>query len=145
MTEQVTRSITVKATPEKTFAVLSNFFDYPKFIQDIQTVQPRTSGLTHWKIDGPLGKSLEFDLEVTKLDKNQRIAWSTKDFPGDLTTSGQIVLAPLPNHQTEVTVMVNYDVEGLAGLLTGNLEEKVDKLLRNFKAYLEGMPEAYEI
>ncbi|HZW03073.1 MAG TPA: hypothetical protein VFF68_04035, partial [Anaerolineaceae bacterium] len=90
-------------------------------------------------------KTLAFDLEVTKLDKNQRIAWSTKDFPGDLTTSGQIVLAPLPNHQTEVTVMVNYEVEGLAGLLTGDVEEKVDRLLRNFKAYLEGMPEAYEI
>ena len=145
MTEQITKSIMIKATPEKAFSVLSNFFDYPKFIQEIQSVQPVSGDRTRWKVDGPLGKSMEFDLETTRFDPNQRIGWSTKDFEGDLTTSGQIVLAQLPDMQTEVTITMNYEAEGFSGLLSRGAESKIEKLLRNFKAYIEGMPERFEI
>lgn len=145
MTEQFTKSVIVKANREKAFTVLANFFDYPKFIQEIQTVQPLAGDRTHWKIDGPLGKPMEFDLETTKFDPNQRIAWNTKDFEGDLTTSGQIVLAELPQGQTEVTLTMNYEAEGLAGLLGGRAADKVEKILRNFKSYVEGMPERFEM
>ena len=145
MTEQVTKSIIIKANREKAFSVLANFLDYPRFIHEIQTVQPLAGDRTHWKVDGPLGRPMEFDLETTRFDPNQRIGWSTKDFEGDLTTSGQIVLAELHQGQTEVTVTLNYDAGGVASLLGRSPADKVEKILRNFKSYIEGMPERFEM
>ncbi len=142
--DQVTKSIIVKSDVETAYSIWSNFENFPMFMQYIEDVKHLGDGMTHWKMKGPLGKTLEWDAEITRMDENKRIAWSTKDFSdADVTTSGQVTFNELPQDETEVTVVLQYKPNaGIAGdiidKLFANPEEKLDQDLRNFKDYVEG-------
>jgi uncharacterized membrane protein len=94
-------------------------------------------------MDGPLGTKVEWDAETTLQEVNKRIAWNSKD-RSPITTSGQVTFNSLPNHETEVTVLMHYDPPaGMAGDMVakffGNPEKRVEEDLNNFKRYAEGM------
>lgn len=141
----IEKNIIIKADAERVYTTLLDVTNYPKIAPGVQTVMPMGENLTRWKVGGPLGSTLEFSVEMTRIEPNQRIGWSTKDLPGDITTSGQIVIAPLPDNQTQVSLSMNYDSGGLQSLLGGGIEDAVESTLRNFKSYLEGMPRRFEL
>ena len=93
---------------------------------------------------GPLGTKLTWEAEVTRLEENKRIGWSTKDNEGVVTTSGQVTFNNLSRHETEVTVVLQYATpagkagEAVAELLA-NPESQLETDLLNFKAFAEGM------
>ena len=143
MSEMITRSIIVKADASEAYRVWKNFENFPMFMKDIQSVKNTGDRTSHWTVKGPLGVSVEWDAETTRLDENKRIAWNTKDHVGDLTTSGQVTFNSLPAGETEVTVVLQYDPRaGMTGdavtKLLGNPEERVEEDLRSFKNYIEG-------
>lgn len=142
MTNQVSNDITVKGDVATIYNVWANFETFPYFMKYVNSVAktgPRTS---HWEVSGPLGVKVEWDAETTRMDENQRIGWNTKDHDGTITTSGEVVFAPLPNNQTHVSVTMNYSVPGgKAGEAIANLfsdpGQRLAEDLRNFKAYVE--------
>jgi uncharacterized membrane protein len=143
MPHQITRSIIVKASSEQAFMAWANFENFPMFMKNIRQVRSFGNGQSHWEMEGPLGKTVEWDAEITKLEENKRIGWSTKDREGDLSTSGQVTFNPLPNNETEVTVLMQYEPKaGIVGdiiaQVLGNPEKKLEEDLRNFKSYIEG-------
>ncbi|HEX7976569.1 MAG TPA: SRPBCC family protein [Anaerolineales bacterium] len=147
MSDMITRSIIVKAEVDKVYHVWSNFEYFPRFMKYIRSIQMVGERKSHWVMKGPLGKGVEWDAYTTRMDKNQRVAWSSKDGEkNDVTTSGQAVFSPLPNGETEVTVMMQYIPKaGLPGEVVAKLfshpDERMEEDLRNFKYYIEGMPE----
>jgi uncharacterized membrane protein len=142
---EITRTIIVKADLNKAYQVWSDFENFPLFMKNIKAVTKTGDRRSHWEMKGPIGVTLEWDAETTRLEENKRIAWSTKDDDeGDVTTSGQVTFNPLPNGEIEVTVMLHYVPKaGLAGdvveKLFSNPEKQLEEDLRNFKAYVEGM------
>lgn len=145
MTEQVTRTIIVKADADRAFQAWENFENFPMFMEHVKSVRmigPKTS---HWEVEGPLGKTVEWDAETTTVDVNKRIAWNTKDSEdSDVTTSGQVSFNSLPHGETEVTVTLQYKPQaGVAGNLVAKLfanpEKQLEEDLQNFKKYIEGM------
>ncbi len=146
MAEQITRSIIVKANPEHAYRVWENFENFPMFMKWIKSVQKTGDGTSHWQMQGPLGKTVDWDAETTIQDPNKRIGWSTKDRSGDLTTSGQVTFNGLPHNETEVTVMLQYvpkagAVGDIVAKLLGDPEKKLEEDLSNFKSYIEGTPD----
>jgi uncharacterized membrane protein len=144
MNDNVTRSIIVKGSASEVYNVWANFENFPHFMKNIESVEKTGDRASHWVMKGPLGKSIEWDAETTRLEENKRIAWNSTG--GDIKTSGQVTFNSLPNNETEVTVMLKYvPPAGLAGEIVaelfGNPEGKLEDDLRNFKAYLEGMPD----
>ncbi len=145
MSDMITRSIIVKASTDQVYQLWENFENFPMFMQNIKSVKMMGDSTSHWVMEGPMGKRVEWDAQTTRLEPNKRIAWSTKDNQGDVTTSGQVTFNSLPNHETEVTVMLQYVPKaGLAGDLVAHLfshpEKKLEEDLTNFKNYAEGMP-----
>lgn len=140
---EITRNIIVKADAETAFKAWSNFDNFPMFMKHVKSVSPAGNGKSHWEVSGPLGKTVEWEAEITRLEPNKRIGWSTKDRKGDLTTSGQVSFNALPNHETEVTVMFHYEPKGgvIGDIVAGfaNPEKKLEEDLSNFKNYVEGM------
>ncbi len=142
MTEQVTKSVTVKRDVATVYNVWSNFETFPYFMKYVETVEktgPRTS---HWAVKGPLGITVDWNAETTRMDSNQRIAWNTKDHGGTITTSGEVVFTPLPQGETQVTVTMNYTPPaGKLGEAVAQLfadpESRLQEDLRNFKSYVE--------
>jgi uncharacterized membrane protein len=145
MAEQITRTIIVKATPEHAYQVWENFENFPMFMKWIKSVQKTGNGASHWEMQGPLGKTIDWDAETTRKDPNKRIGWSTKDRSGDLTTSGQVTFNGLPQGETEITVLMQYvpkagAVGDLVAKILGDPEKKLEEDLSNFKSYIEGAP-----
>lgn len=147
MREQITRSIIVKSSPEEAFRVWSNFDNFPKFMKHVKSVTRTEKGTSYWAVDGPAGTTIEWEAEITKLDENKRLGWSTKDrVDGDIKTSGQVTFNDLPDEQTEVTVMLQYVPQTtLPGRIVARFfsdpEKMLEEDLTNFKAFIEGMHE----
>lgn len=143
MSDQITKSIIVEASPEHLYGLWSNFETFPNFMSHIKLVEYTGDKTTHWEMEGPLNTRLEWEAETTVDEENKRIAWNSKDDEGDVTTSGQVTFNSLPQEQTEVTVTLQYEPNkaGLAGdvvdALFGNPEQKLTEDLRNFKQYAE--------
>jgi uncharacterized membrane protein len=65
----------VEAPVAQVYAYWRDFSNFPAFMPDVEEVSvtgPRTS---HWKVTGPLGRSVEWDAEIVEDVPNQRIAW----------------------------------------------------------------------
>lgn len=143
MAEQTTKSIIVKAPVSEVYHIWANFENFPHFMQNIKSVSRTSDSLSHWVMEGPLGKLIEWDAETTRMEHNTRIAWNSRD-GGDIKTSGQATFTELPDSQTEVTVTLQYVPPGgwageMAAKLFGDPEGSLEEDLRNFKAYAEGM------
>lgn len=147
MSDMITKSITVKAEIDKVYHVWANFETFPQFMKYIRSVEVMGDGKSHWTMKGPLGANVEWDAYTTRMDRNQRVAWSTKDGDhNDVTTSGQAIFTSLPNGETQVTVSMQYNPKaGLPGevvaKLFSNPSERLDEDLSNFKYFIEGKPE----
>lgn len=142
MAEQATRSITVGAGVGEVFEAWSDFEAFPRFMKSIESVQKRPDGSTHWVMQGPMGKSIEWDAETTMFEPNKRIAWRSLE-GSKIKTSGQVTFVELGTGQTQVNVTMQWVVpaskggEALAGFLI-DPEKRLEQDLYNFKSYVEG-------
>ena len=145
MSTQMTKSIIVKGDLAEIYDAWTEFENYPEFMKDLKAVTPTGERTSHWVMEGPLGKLVEWDVEATRLETNRRVAWNSKD-GGDLKTSGQVTFTNLPDRQVEVTLTLQYvPPAGAVGKVVEQIfadpEEFMIGTLRNFKARIEGMPE----
>lgn len=144
MSDTITKSIIVKTDVSRAYQAWENFENFPMFMKYVKSVTKTGAGMSHWEVQGPLGKTLEWDAELTRRDENKRLGWSTKDRDGDVVTSGQVTFNSLPDHLTEVTVMLHYvpKAGGVAGdvvnKLFANPEKQLEEDLQNYKHFVEG-------
>jgi uncharacterized membrane protein len=145
MADTVTQHVIVKASPDQAYRAWADFENFPQFMHYIQSVTRVNDKTSHWVMQGPLGRRVEWDAETTRLEPNQRIAWNSKRNSA-MKMSGQVTFAPLGREETDITVSLHYDPPaGMAGDVVAELfDDPAGKLtadLRNFKAFIEGMPE----
>jgi len=144
MSKQITKSIIVKADVPDVYELWANFENFPHFMRNIKSVRKTGDKTSEWTMSGPLGTKLTWNAELTRVEENKRIGWSTKDNNGLVTTSGQVTFNDLSLEETEVTVILQYALpagkagEAVAELLA-NPEKQLEEDLRNFKAFAEGM------
>jgi uncharacterized membrane protein len=141
MADQTTKTIIVGAGIDAVYDTWANFENFPHFMKDVKSVTRTGDRMSHWVVAGPLGKTVEWDAETTRLDKNKRIAWNSKE-TSDIKTSGQVTFNDLGKGQTEVTVTLQWVVppskggEKLAGLVADPAKRLEEDLL-SFKHYVE--------
>ncbi|MBK9052585.1 MAG: SRPBCC family protein [Chloroflexi bacterium] len=144
MTQQIVKSINVKETAPAVYQLWANFENFPYFMKYVRNVRKTGPKTSHWEIAGPLGMTVEWNAEMTRLEEDKRIAWNSKDMDGTITTSGQVTFNNLPNNETEITVTMQYQPPGgklgeAVAKLFSNPEERLMEDLRNFKTFVEGM------
>lgn len=149
MADQVTRDIIVKANIDDVYGIWADFEQFPRFMTYIKSITKTGERTSHWVMEGPLGKDLEWDAETTTLESNKRIAWNSRD-GGDIKTSGQVTFNDLGHGQTEVTVMLQYvPPAGKLGEVVAQLfsdpYKRLDEDLRNFKTYAEQLTKPREV
>jgi uncharacterized membrane protein len=137
----VTESIIVKGDVSTIYAVWSDFGNLPRFMKRIKSVSRTGDRTGHFVMSDPLSKTLEWDAEFTRLERNRRVAWRSVQ-GGDLTTSGQVILTPLPHDETAVTVTLQYSPQpDHTGEHTVRLfsdpKGQLAADLRRFKGYIE--------
>ena len=141
MAQRVQESIEVQAPLQDVFTYWSNLENFPQIMSNIEEV--RVAGDTsHWRVKGPLGKTVEFDARTTEMSPERGIAWnSTND--NDVETSGQVRFEEVAEGRTRIDVTMNYaDPPGgrvgeVAADAISNPEREMREDLENFARQVE--------
>ena len=139
MSETFTKSITISRNIEEVFALWMDFERFPDFMENVNSVTRIDDNRTHWNVNGPMGKEIEWDAETTLLDPDTRVAWKAA---GDhFKVSGQVIFTMLDTELTQITVTMLVAPQGIVRVLATqiftNVEERVESDMNNFKRYVE--------
>lgn len=140
---QVTESIIIKGNVEDIFHMWTELENYPIWMHDIKSVKDMGDHTSYWTMrEGPDNTLLTWDVKTTLLEENKRIGWRSTG--GDIETSGQVTFTSLSHGETEITFTLHYappsDLDPkVVEELFGNPDERLQRDLRNFMAYVEGM------
>lgn len=141
--QRAERSIRVNAPVETVYQLWRNFENFPRFMEHVEEVRAvgGNDRMTHWKIKGPLGTSVEFDAEMTQDIPNKQIGWNSRG--GSMESSGVVTFREIDD-VTEVHVLMQwYDTPGgavgeAASRMFQDPEKMLEEDLQRFKDIAEG-------
>ena len=134
----ITASIIIARDRSEIYGFWRDFERLPQIFDRLDSVQTFGERRSHWKLAVPMGRSLEWDAEITDDIPNSRIAW--RSLSSSAPHSGEVRFEPATgNRGTKVQVEIR--PEGLAtslGKLFGLVPEQHVKIaLHNLKQLLE--------
>ncbi len=140
----VAHYLEVEAPASQCYAWWRGLTNLPQILPDVESVTPQegSADLTHWKVSGPLGKTVEWDARIVEDVPDTRIAWASVDSTGaDVKNAGAV---RFDDHggTTGVEVSLQYDPPaGFIGEAVAKLfsdpQSKVEKALEAFKTTIE--------
>lgn len=142
-TVHVAKSITIERSPEELYQTWRNFENLARFMPHVLSVSTTSDRHSHWVVEGPAGKQLEWDSELTEDHPNERIAW--RSMPGaDLLNSGSVTFEAAPaGRGTVVRLEMSYTPPGgmlgktIAKLFHKTPEQVLPMDLHRFKQMME--------
>jgi uncharacterized membrane protein len=135
------KTIVIESPIETVYAYFRNFENFARFMDHVEEVRVQNSH-SSWKVRGPAGRTVDFEVEITRDQPNRLIAWRTRPHDG-FEHSGTVRFSPTATGATRLQIEVAYSVPG--GKL-GNLVAKwfrvdpktaLDEDLLRFKSILE--------
>jgi uncharacterized membrane protein len=126
---------------EEVFRYWSSFENFPNFMQNVEEVRMTGPDTSHWRVKGPLGKSVEFDARTTEMDPSRGIGWNTTE--GEVMTSGEVRFEEVAPGRTRVEVTMNYadppggKVGEVVANILSNPGRNVKEDLQNFARIVE--------
>ena len=140
MAQSVHESIEVQAPPQDVFMYWSNFQNLLRIMRNVEEV--RVAGDTsHWRVKGPLGKTIEYDARTTEASLERGIAWESVE--GEVENSGQVRFEEVAEGRTRIDVTMNYadppggKVGEVVAEATSNPEREMREDLENFARKVE--------
>jgi uncharacterized membrane protein len=131
-------SIEVQVPVQQAYNQWTQFEEFPKFMEGIQSVQQLDDTHVQWVAE-IRGESRRWTTEITEQLPDEKIAWKTID--GEVKNDGVVTFEQVGDGQTRVKVKM--DVEGesttetVAGDLLGIVKSQVHGDLERFKQLIE--------
>ena len=139
----VAHYLEVNVPADQAYAWWRGLTNLPQIMPDVESVEV-LGEMTHWKVHGPLGKTVEWDAKIVEDVPGEKIAWASTET--DVPNSGTV---RFDDHgaSTGVEVSLTYDPPaGVLGDVVAKLfadpQQKVEKALDAFKATIEGASQA---
>ena len=139
----VTAVITVRRDRQEVYALGHDIERFPSFMAHLEDVRITGDRRSHWTLNGPLGTSLSWDVEITEDVPGERISWRSVE-GSKVEGSGSVRFVPAPGDQgTEVHLELRYDMPGgviaamVAKLFGEEPAMQVKDDLRRFKQIAE--------
>jgi uncharacterized membrane protein len=139
---KVEDSIEVQAPVRQAYNQWTQFEEFPKFMEGIQSVQQLDDTHVQWVAE-IAGKSRQWTTEITEQQPDKKVAWRTID--GEVKNDGAVSFEEIAGGQTRVNLEM--DVEGdsgaanVAGDLLGVVKRQVHGDLERFKQLIENRGE----
>jgi uncharacterized membrane protein len=135
---KVDESIDVRAPVEQAYNQWTQFEEFPKFMEGIQSVQQLDDGHVKWVAE-IRGETREWTTEITEQRPDEKIAWKT--IGGEVKNDGIVTFEQLGNDQTRINVEMDVEgesgAENVAGDLLGVVKTQVRGDLERFKQLIE--------
>jgi uncharacterized membrane protein len=135
-------SIEVQAPVNQAYNQWTQFEEFPKFMEGIQSVQQLDETHVHWVAE-IRGETREWTTEITEQQPDEKVAWKTID--GEVKNDGVVTFEPLAGGQTRVNVQMDVEgestAENVAGDLLGVVKSQVHGDLERFKQLIENRDE----
>jgi uncharacterized membrane protein len=108
-----------------------NFENFPRFMEHVDKVcvLGGNDRMSHFKLKGPLGKSVEFDAELTTDEPGKELGWNSRG--GSMDTWGVVTLTKL-DEASEVHVLMQW-----YGTPVGVIGEAISRMFQDPENMLE--------
>jgi uncharacterized membrane protein len=138
----IRKSIAINSSPDECYRYWRDFTNLPRFMYHLESVQVHDDRRSHWVANAPMGRTVEWDAEITE-DSGNRIAW--RALPGaSVENSGAVTFDRGPGGRgTVVRVELEYHPPaGVTGIILAKLvgeepEQQIADDLRRFKQLVE--------
>jgi uncharacterized membrane protein len=136
-------SIDVQVPVRQAYNQWTQFEEFPKFMDGIQSVQQLDDTHVQWSAE-IRGEKRQWTTEITEQQPDERISWKTID--GEIKNDGVVIFEKIGNEGTRISVEMDIDggstVEDVAGDLLGIVKAQVHGDLERFKQLIENRDEA---
>ena len=135
---KIEESIEVQGPVPQAYNQWTQFEDFPKFMDAIESVSQLDDTHVQWVAE-IRGERREWTTEITEQRPDEKVAWKT--IAGEVKNDGVVTFDEVGENQTRVNVQM--DVEGesgpenLAGDLLGIVKKQVQGDLERFKLLVE--------
>ena len=135
-------TIDVQVPVQQAYNQWTQFEDFPKFMEGIQSVQQLDDTHVQWVAE-IRGESRQWTTEITEQRPDEKIAWKTIE--GEVKNDGVVTFEPMGDAQTRVNVQMDVEsdstAENVAGDLLGVVKSQVRGDLERFKQLIENRGE----
>lgn len=135
-------TIEVQVPVQQAYNQWTQFEDFPKFMEGIQSVQQLDDTHVQWVAE-IRGESRQWTTEITEQRPDEKIAWKTIE--GEVKNDGVVTFEPMGDAQTRVNVQMDVEgdsaAENVAGDLLGVVKSQVRGDLERFKQLIENRGE----
>jgi uncharacterized membrane protein len=135
-------TIEVQVPVQQAYNQWTQFEDFPKFMEGLQSVQQLDDTHVQWVAD-IRGESRQWTTEITEQRPDEKVAWKTIE--GEVKNDGVVTFEPLGDAQTRVNVQMDVEsdstAENVAGDLLGVVKTQVRGDLERFKQLIENRDE----
>lgn len=134
---RIQQSIDIGLPVQVVYNQLTQFEDYPRFMQEVETVHQLDDTHLHWSAKMSY-QPLEWDSEIVEQIPDRCIAWRNEGGP---LQGGKVELQPVGQDKARVTMTVECDPGQVPAERHGNPEQMVAQRLEDdlarFKVFLE--------
>jgi uncharacterized membrane protein len=131
-------SIDVQVPVQQAYNQWTQFEEFPKFMDGIQSVQQLDETHVQWVAE-IRGESREWTTEITDQQPDEKVAWKTID--GEVRNDGVVTFEQVGDNKTRVNVEMDVQsdspTENVAGDLLGIVKDQVHGDLERFKRLIE--------
>jgi uncharacterized membrane protein len=135
-------TIDVQVPVQQAYNQWTQFEDFPKFMEGIQSVQQLDDTHVQWVAE-IRGESRQWTTEITEQRPDEKIAWKTIE--GEVKNDGVVTFEPMGDARTRVNVQMDVEsdsrAENVAGDLLGVVKSQVRGDLERFKQLIENRGE----
>jgi uncharacterized membrane protein len=135
-------SIDVRVPVPQAYNQWTQFEEFPKFMEGIQSVQQLDDTHVQWVAE-VRGESRQWTTEITEQKPDERIAWKTIE--GEVKNDGIVTFEQVGDGLTRVNVQMDVEgdspVENVASDLLGVVKGQVRGDLERFKQLIENREE----
>jgi len=140
---RVEKAMTIECSPRELYRFWRHFENLPRFLDDVKEIQILDERRSHWRVQAPVGREIEWDAEIITDKENELLAW--RSLPrAPLVHAGSVHFTPMPGgERTVVKVIMEYvPPAGRLGKFIATLsgkapEQQVEEGLRHFKEIME--------
>jgi uncharacterized membrane protein len=141
---RVAKSITVDRPRGDVYGYWRDFTNLPRFMHHLETVEvlDGDGGRSRWRARAPLGRTVEWEAEITEDVRDERISWRSVE-GSQVHNRGTVEFRDAPTGGTVVRVELEYDPPGgplgvaIAKLSGEEPETQTSADLRRFKQVME--------